>query len=344
MTIRTPWYECDSRFIAAHYQPAMLIDLALSREIDSHRLLRGTGLFYEDILAGRRLISPQQFLTLIGNSQRLLDADDTSFLLGQRLLPGHYGAASHALQHAGNLQEALGLLIRLRALLCPLLAPRLLLDEKDAWLYWVDACGAGEQRRFLVETSMTAVAGMSRWLAGERLPWHFHFGHAQPRYVEQYWVHLGDEVLFARQLDAMRIPREYLTRPWPQALQTAGRVAQQESDRQLESLGFGASLLERLYVWLLRHVREAPTLEQAAQAFEMSPATFKRKLHKHGTHYQEQRDLVRKQVALYLYRLKGYGNDEVAAYLRFHDTANFRRSFKRWTGLSPSDLRQLFRT
>ena len=45
MTVKTPWYECDSRFIAAHYQPAALIDLAISREIDTHRLLRGTGLF-----------------------------------------------------------------------------------------------------------------------------------------------------------------------------------------------------------------------------------------------------------------------------------------------------------
>ena len=45
MTLKTTWYETDSRFIPGHYQPATLIDLALSRDIDSHRLLRGTGLF-----------------------------------------------------------------------------------------------------------------------------------------------------------------------------------------------------------------------------------------------------------------------------------------------------------
>ena len=43
----------------------------------------------------------------------------------------------------------------------------------------------------------------------------------------------------------------------------------------------------------------------------------------------------------YLYRVKGYSNEEVAAYLQFNDSTNFRRSFKRWTGLSPSALRQL---
>ena len=37
------WYEWDSRFIAAHHQPAVLLDLALSRGIDSHALLRAAG-------------------------------------------------------------------------------------------------------------------------------------------------------------------------------------------------------------------------------------------------------------------------------------------------------------
>ncbi|MHA6495090.1 AraC family transcriptional regulator ligand-binding domain-containing protein [Pseudomonas borbori] len=341
MTVKTPWYECDSRFIAAHYQPAALIDLAISREVDTHRLLRGTGLFYDDILAGQVRISPQQFLKLIDNSRRLLNADDTSFLFGQRLLPGHYDASSHALRHAGTLHQALELLVRQRALLSPLLAPRLLIDEQRAYLYWLDACGCGEQRRFLMEASMTAVSATSRWLSGERLPWRFHFSHGQPRYIEQYWVNLGEEVQFERQLDMMSIAVDYLHRPWPMASATAGQVAQQQSQRQLTELGFRASLLDRLYAYLQAHIREPLNLDSVAHAFDMSPATFKRKLQKHGTHFQEQLDLVRKHVALYLYQVKGYSNEEVAGYLHFQDTTNFRRSFKRWTGFSPSALLHL---
>ena len=105
MASKPDWYERDSRFIAAHQQPACLIDLCLSRGIDSHRLLRGTGLFHEDILAGQTRLSPQQFVALIGNSKRLLDADDSSFLFGQRLLPGHYGDVSLALAKARDSAE-----------------------------------------------------------------------------------------------------------------------------------------------------------------------------------------------------------------------------------------------
>jgi AraC-like DNA-binding protein len=341
MTLKTTWYENDSRFIPGHYQPAALVDLALSRDIDSHRLLRGTGLFHEDILAGQALLSPQQFLGLIGNSRRLLDADDSSFLFGQRLLPGHYGAASHALRHAHSLHQALDTLVQHQALLSPLAAPRLLFDEHYAYCYWLDSCGAGEHWRFLLEASMTSLAGMSQWLNGQRLPWECSFSHAEPRYVEQYWVHLGEHTQFQRPLDMMRIPREYLAQPWPNASATAGQVARLEAAEQGRELGFASSFLDCIYLYLQTHVRQAPSLEQAAQAFGMSPATLKRKLHKHHSGFQQQVDQVRKHVALYLYQIKGWRNEEVAEYLNFNDAANFRRSFKRWTGSTPKLIRQL---
>lgn len=343
MTVARRWYERDSRLIAAHQQPAVLIDLCLGRGINSHRLLRGVGLFHEDILAGQLRISPEQYLRLIGNARQLLDADDSAFLFGQRLLPGHQGAASQALALAANLGEALGLLIELRALLSPLLTPRLVLDADYAYLSWHDSCGAGEQLDFLLEAQMAAVVAMSRRLGGEHLPWRFHLRRARPRQIEQYWVHLGEDLHFAGPCDLLRLPRDCLSRPWPQAAQTAAAVAARQARAELQTLEASASLLDCLYRWLLRHVREAPSLERAAEAFGMSPATLKRKLKKHHSSYQEQLDRVRLDVALYLYQRRGFGNDQVAHYLHFHDATNFRRSFRRWTGLSPSMARELIR-
>ena len=155
-------------------------------------------------------------------------------------------------------------------------------------------------------------------------------------------MHLGENVRFGAPLDLMRLPREYLHRPWPGAALTAGQVAQQEGRQQLEQLGFRAGLLDRLYGHLLAHIREPLQLESVALALGLSASTFKRKLQKHGTHFQEQLDQARKHVALYLYQVRGYSNEEVAGYLQFNDTTNFRRSFKRWTGLVPSEVRQLF--
>lgn len=333
--------ECDSAFIPAHYQPACILDLALNRGFDSHRLLRGTGLFHEDILSGSRLISPQQCFQLIDNLRQLMAADDSSFLLGQQWLPGHFGPASHAIRQADTLHVALQRLEALSLFLSPLQRPRLRVDEHYAYIYWLDPYGAGQQRVFLLEAAMSAVTGMCRWLSGQRLPWQFQLRHAQPRYIEQYWVHLGEDLRFACPLDQMRLPREYLTLAWATTSVTAGQVAERESLALLAQLPACASFLDLVYGYLEAHLRQPLGLERVAEAFAVSPATFKRKLGKHGTHFQEQLDLARTCVAVDLFLSKGYSNDEVASYLNFNDSTNFRRSFKRWTGLLPSELRSL---
>ena len=334
-------YECDSRFIAAHHLPAALIDLARSRGIDTHHLLRGCELFYDDILTGRAVISPSQFLRLLANAQRLLDASDSSFLFGQRLWPGHYGAASHLLEQADHLLQALEHINEYRALLSPLLTPVLHLDEHYLHLHWRDSCCAGELMPFLLEASMTAVTALARRQQNERLPWRFQFAYSEPNHVEQYWVHLGDTLSFDRPSTVMSVPREYVLRPWPNAGSTGALIARQACNEHVQAWGWKASFLDELHEYLSGHIRQPLSLERVATAFATSPATLKRKLGKHGTHFQERLDLTRRDLALYLYQVKGYGNDEVAQHLGFNDINNFRRSFKRWTGRVPSELGDL---
>ena len=81
------------------------------------------------------------------------------------------------------------------------------------------------------------------------------------------------------------------------------------------------------------------TLTEIADDFDMSPATLKRKLHKHHTSFQQLLDDIRKQAAIHLITRHGMNNQEVASYLQFHDVRNFRRAFKRWTGVTPTGIK-----
>lgn len=85
----------------------------------------------------------------------------------------------------------------------------------------------------------------------------------------------------------------------------------------------------------------APSLDDTAQHLGLSPATLKRRLAAEGTHFQAELDALRSHLAMLLFRFGGLDNDAVARRLGFHDVPNFRRSFKRWTGLTPSGLRGL---
>lgn len=328
------WIECDTRYIVAHHQPACLIDLAKARGLDSHRILRGTGLFYEDLLSGNILLSVGQFERLVDNVRSGLNSDDLPFLFGQQLLPGHFGSASQAFEHSQNLLQALERLVALQTRLTPLMLPLISVDSHFVHLYWVDFTEASDRSRFVVEASMTAITAATRWLAGRPLTWEYRMRHRQPRYLEQYRVHLGETLHFDEPIDVMSVPREQAMYPWlrvsPIAGQAALKAARDESD--------GVAFLQSVFDALCESIQRAPGLDSMAERFEMSSATFKRKLHKHGTHYQGMLDRARLLVAVDLYRSKGYSHDQVAGFLGFNDRANYRRSFKRWAGTLPSQL------
>jgi AraC-like DNA-binding protein len=186
---------------------------------------------------------------------------------------------------------------------------------------------------------MTAVVGMTRWLSGERLPWRFCFNRARPRHAEQHAVHLGTDLRFNCQFDAQLIASEWLDRPWPrgnrQAMEAALRIAEAELDAEPAC----RSVLPLLYDFLLAHIGAAPTLEQAAQHLDTSPASLKRHLSAQGTHFQAELDLARAHASIHLLQVRGYDNEQVARHLGFHDARNFRRSFRRWTGLTPQLVR-----
>ncbi len=336
----TAWLDGDTRFIAARGQPACLIDLALSRGIDSHRLLKGTGLFYEDLLEHDPLINARQFHRLIDNARQLLAADDSAFLFGQQLLPGHYGATSNLLLQSDTALQALHQLERFKALLSPLCAPVIRLDEQSLYLYWLDSFDSGKNSQFVVDASMTAVTALCRQVSGHPLPWQYHMAHAEPVYVEQYWVHLGEHLRFNSPTSFMRLPREHLIGRAGQASAVLGRIAEQQSLQQLNTLTATQSITDGLFSYLCEHISGLAGLEHVAADFGISAATFKRRLQHEGTHFQAQLDRARTVIAMDLYLRRGFSNEAVASYLHFKDRTNFRRFLKRLTGRSPRDLRQ----
>lgn len=328
------WQGAAQASIPAQHLPAITLEYGRSRDAPDADLLQGTSLRVQ--LPAGGLVSPAQYLQQLANTLRAVGSADTSFMLGQLMLPGQDGAASDALVHAPNLRMLLETLCMLHARLTPLLRPRLQTWDEAALLYWVDAFGAPSLRPALVEMHMTAVAALSRWLGGERLPWQFCFNRGAPRDLAQHHVHLGTALRFGCQFDAMLIPVSSLDRPWPRADEAFARLARQAAEQEAPR---APGLLAALYDYLLARVQDAPTLERTATDFGVSPATFKRHLLRHHTHFQAELDQVRTHVALWLFQVERAGNEDVARYLGFHDAANFRRSFKRWTGVTPGPIR-----
>ena len=116
-------------------------------------------------------------------------------------------------------------------------------------------------------------------------------------------------------------------------------VFRRECDRILANDSYSGAVSERVVQLLLLSRSEFPTAAVMAQQMFMSESTLQRRLAKEGARFQQLLDQVRYRLALEYLQGTDLPASEIAALLGFNNSANFRRSFKRWSGTTPVRIR-----
>lgn len=90
---------------------------------------------------------------------------------------------------------------------------------------------------------------------------------------------------------------------------------------------------------LLRHMKEdTPGIEMVADSLSMSVRSLQMKLKEEGTSYQKILNHVRKQLAIACLQEPKVSKGEIAYMLGFSEISVFSRTFKKWTGKSPTEF------
>jgi AraC-like DNA-binding protein len=118
------------------------------------------------------------------------------------------------------------------------------------------------------------------------------------------------------------------------------QIAYAELERSLGELGSDQEILTRVRRALGRKNGGFRSLKEVASGLHLSTRTLKRRLAAQGVTYSDVLEEQRRERALLLLRSPKLSLDEVAEQLGYSDTSNFRRAFRRWTGVSPGTYRR----
>ena len=282
--------------------PVAMLSLAVSRGGNRSRLMAGTGLFDADLANAERRISPHQFSRLLRNIVNASQGEDVPFLLGLR--HAHIARQRHPLQCWLSNWPALSPSVS------PLWSPVIWQADGSTWLTWQGSHEGGDFPPWQAEACAALTTELLRSRFGPDVVWHYHFRHHRPAHVEQYDAHLAGHASFGMPADLVRIDATPTIAPAPHLAPDA------------------APFLDRV-----RQLLPSDDLPTAATALGLSPATLKRRLRAHGTHFQQQLDQHRR-----LELIKRLTSATPLA----APSANLARDTRRITGVSFSQLRQVF--
>ncbi|TNF00789.1 MAG: AraC family transcriptional regulator, partial [Gammaproteobacteria bacterium] len=91
---------------------------------------------------------------------------------------------------------------------------------------------------------------------------------------------------------------------------------------------------------LLQTQHGFPTLDMTARRFYLTPRTLHRRLIEEGTSYRELLEGVRHQLAVRYLETGRMTIQEISFALGYSDIANFRKAFKRWESIPPSQYQR----
>jgi AraC-like DNA-binding protein len=135
---------------------------------------------------------------------------------------------------------------------------------------------------------------------------------------------------------AIRFPAEFLTR----SLTVSGGGGS-SGGLTIPPSGFGAALTDVIHARM--SLEGVPGVDIAAEMCGVSPRTLQRRLAGEGLSYRQVCDRSRFRKAVELLENPRTTVNDIAAELSYSDRRSFLRAFRRFTGMTPSEYRQLKR-
>jgi len=312
---------------------------------DLPSLLELTQLSVTQFMQQDTLLTSQQQIQILENALRLSNNEAFGLQLGNQLTPATHGAMGFLANSSSNLLTALKAFqtyIPTR-----MNFSRLELITNQEWLechYYIDLDVSTDIRRCLSEASAMTLFEFAEHIVGRPLDEaKTSFTHPEPSYSKHYADYLPGKFEFSAQHTLVKIPIHLCQIPNVSAHHKNYLLALRQCEVMLAELHSSKDTCQyQVQKMMLSQPPGVLCEDEAAAQLFISKRTLARRLRTEGTGFRQIRDKIISQQATGYLRDSHMSVEAIAALLNYHDSANFRRAFKRWFQVSPDQYRQRF--
>jgi len=316
---------------------AMAADVGIKPE----RLCAGLGFSVEDLSNPACRVSYRQGSLMIRRALEMAPGRALGLLIGERETIASIGLLGYAMMTCRTLGDAVELGMSLQKFAGSMLRFDMRVLDGQTHVEAANRFPDPAIYVFLVEEAFASFLQVARGLVGMAFrPTRIDLAYPAPRYADEYRRVFGCPVYFGQPRNAFIAELEWVARP----LLTYDPLSHRQA---LEFLQIGTSreqekndLFESVERAVRQNMHALPTLLDIARQLHLSVRTLRRRLNASGASFQALLDNARKDRAIELLANTTQSIEQIADAVGFSDAHNFRRAFKRWTGASPSELRE----
>lgn len=312
--------------------------------LNCQRLLRDSGINPARLESPESRIGREEVANLLRLEWDLLN-DESGGFLSRPWLPGTFAMMGHACISCPNLHRALLRSVRFIHMVSDDLHIRLVEDGEEARLVFHHGNEKKLPNQIFVESIAVIWLRFFSWLIDrtillERVLLAF----PPPDYNEDYSDMFPCRHYFNQTETCLVFSTRYLPLPLVRDAQQLAEFLSRAPECLLTQYKSDRSFTGRIRRMLQQQNSiENLSLDDVAARLYTSPQTLRRRLKEEGNSWQDIKDSVRRDMAVYQLKQQETAVAEIAERLGFSEPSAFNRAFKKWTGLAPGAYREKFR-
>ncbi len=307
--------------------------------INPDQLLHGTGLQPASLEQARDNIPIRQLLTLIHRALDLSPVPGLGLRVGARESLSTWGMLGYALMSCATERDAIHLGFQFQKASSSVLSFSLVEEADRLRIEFESPVPLGAALPFCVEEMITGMQAVIPIILGRPMQLSgLALAYGEPAYAHRYRQHFECPVAFDQPVSAFwtALPTD---RPLASADPASAAMCLSLVQQLVQRHDNEARLAHEVRQIMLRAPTRLADMEAVAADLCMSSRTLRRRLGEAGTSFRAIVDGVRKDLALDYLANTRLTIDQIAGFLGYTETTNFRRAFKRWTGRPPKAFR-----
>lgn len=326
--------------VSRHFVQAALVG-AQAQGLDTRAMLRDAGISPDLLRIEMARVSSDQFSRLM---QILWNRTGDEFMgMGPRKArTGTFATMCALVIDCPTLEAVYRRAYQFSRLFEPMVAMELEVGEETARLVTRIEGDILDPSYFLRESILVIWHRLGSWLIGQPVELDSaEFDYPRPDHGDEYRHIFHCPLRFEAPETALTFDKRFLSAPvirdkpeMHQFLKTSPADLLSRPDESNTWTGRIRALIGRDFS------RPLPDFESIAAELHTSPQTLRRRLKQENTSFQEIKDLLRRDMAIYYLSRQEWAINDIAAKVGFTEPSTFHRAFKKWTGVTPGAYRE----
>jgi AraC-like DNA-binding protein len=316
-----------------------LVNYLSAQGIARAQLLNAINMSEEQLRQSGQLIATPVYDTLFELGETQLHNPMLGFEFGQHIEPDRWGVLGYIAYTASSLAEALGSQRKYQSLAGNLGTPTTEPQGEQLLLRWIPSYPCSHHT---AEEILTGWIALARKLAIEPTPVDaVYFSHHCQGAQDKYQQYFNCELQFGHDFNGILINKAVLDIPLGKSNREIHLRLCEHAEQQI------SKLVEQLPIETITQFISnqlplgVPDIADAASSLHMSVRTLQRKLAEHELSFSGLVDSIRQDLAVRYLTDTDTKIIYISQMLGFSEQSAFQRAFKRWTGQTPKQFREL---